>query len=258
MPNWEEIRREWETSETTLKALAEKHNVKLGTLKSRKSREKWSRNQPSKKDATKTGKVATINKKDATRKRGAPVGNKNAVGNRGGAAPKGNSNAVTHGFFRRIFPDDEETVSIIEEIGKKDPLDMLWENIVIQYTAIARAQKIMFVRDQNDLTKVLKRTKESDITFEEEYELQFAWDKHANFLQAQSRAISELRASIRQYEEMCSRGLATEEQQLRIDKLKAEIEKIREADNQNEGVKEWVESVKEIAERRKLQVSESE
>ncbi|MCG6197881.1 hypothetical protein H1215_11960, partial [Anoxybacillus sp. LAT_38] len=72
---------------------------------------------------------------------GAPTGNKYAVGNRGGAAPKGNSNAVTHGFFRRIFPDDEETHAVIGEIGVKSPLDILWENIVIQYTAIARAQK---------------------------------------------------------------------------------------------------------------------
>lgn len=58
MPNWEEIQREWETSKITLAALAEKHDVKLGTLKSRKSRDRWSRGAP-KKDATKTQKVAT-------------------------------------------------------------------------------------------------------------------------------------------------------------------------------------------------------
>jgi len=51
-PNWEKIREEWETSKITLKALAEKHDVKLGTLKSRKSREKWSRDATAKKDAT--------------------------------------------------------------------------------------------------------------------------------------------------------------------------------------------------------------
>ena len=58
MPNWEEIQKEWETTKITLAALAEKHGVKLGTLKSRKSREAWSRD-PTKKDATKTQKVAT-------------------------------------------------------------------------------------------------------------------------------------------------------------------------------------------------------
>ncbi|EWG12734.1 terminase small subunit [Cytobacillus firmus] len=57
--NWDEIRKEFETSEITLKALAEKHDVKIGTLKSRKSREGWSRD-PTKKDATKKKKVATL------------------------------------------------------------------------------------------------------------------------------------------------------------------------------------------------------
>ncbi|OHX39221.1 terminase small subunit [Cytobacillus oceanisediminis] len=57
--NWDEIRKEFETSKITLKALAEKHDIKIGTLKSRKSREGWSRD-PTKKDATKKQKVATL------------------------------------------------------------------------------------------------------------------------------------------------------------------------------------------------------
>src|SRR5690606_28584179 len=67
MPNWEDIRKEWETSKVTLNALADKHKVKLGTLKSRKSREGWSRD-PTKKDATKGEKVASV-KKDATKQK---------------------------------------------------------------------------------------------------------------------------------------------------------------------------------------------
>ncbi|RKD75216.1 terminase small subunit [Sinobaca qinghaiensis] len=51
--NWETIRNEYETTSITLKALSEKHAIKLGTLKSRKSREEWNR------DATQTKKVAT-------------------------------------------------------------------------------------------------------------------------------------------------------------------------------------------------------
>jgi len=57
MPNWEEIRKEWESSKITFKDLAEKHNVKLGTLKSRRSREKWSRDATDKKDATQNKKM---------------------------------------------------------------------------------------------------------------------------------------------------------------------------------------------------------
>jgi len=51
--NWDAIRKEYETSDITLKALAEKHEIKLGTLKSRKSREGWER------DATATATQPT-------------------------------------------------------------------------------------------------------------------------------------------------------------------------------------------------------
>lgn len=54
MSNWKEIKNEWETTRITFKTLAEKHDVKEGTLKSRRSREQWTRN----KDAT-IKKVAT-------------------------------------------------------------------------------------------------------------------------------------------------------------------------------------------------------
>jgi phage terminase small subunit len=61
--NWEEIRKEYETTDVTLKTLAEKHDIKLGTLKSRKSREGWGREEPkqdaTKKDATQRKKVAS-------------------------------------------------------------------------------------------------------------------------------------------------------------------------------------------------------
>ncbi len=63
MANWDEIKQEWETTKITLADLAEKHEIKLGTLKSRKSREKWSRDATNK-DATKIAKDATI-KEDA-------------------------------------------------------------------------------------------------------------------------------------------------------------------------------------------------
>ncbi|PZM63488.1 phage terminase small subunit [Paenibacillus dendritiformis] len=166
-------------------------------------------------------------------KPGAPKGNKNALGNEGGA-PKGNSNAVTHGFFQKFFP--AETLEIMGQIAERSPLDMLWDQITIQYTAIIRAQQIMYVRDKDEMIKELKKrkyeivdtsTKEESsfeqVITEEEYEFQFSWDRQATFLTAQSRAMSELRSLIRQYEEMCRQGHADEEQQLRISKLKGEV-----------------------------------
>lgn len=71
MANWDEIQKEWETTNITLADLAEKHDIKLGTLKSRKSRDgkdgnPWTRNATAKKDATKLAKVATV-KEDASK-----------------------------------------------------------------------------------------------------------------------------------------------------------------------------------------------
>ena len=40
---WEDIRKEYENTDATLRELADLHGVKIGTLKSRKSREKWKR-----------------------------------------------------------------------------------------------------------------------------------------------------------------------------------------------------------------------
>jgi len=165
------------------------------------------------------------------KRRGAPKGNRNALGNRGGlGGPPRNKKAEKHGFFSKYLP--EETLEIVDEIKQMDYLDILWENITIHYAGIIRAQRIMFVKNQEDLTRVLKKQKEtSGVTtdsWEKEYELQFAWDKQATFLNAQSRAMSELRNLIKQYDEMLHNNweVATEEQKLRIEKLKVDIEKV--------------------------------
>lgn len=193
-------------------------------------------------------------KSNVTKKQGAPKGNKNAVDH---GAPPQNSNAVTHGFFRKIFPDDPETLAIVEAIEIKSPVDILWENIVIQYTAIARAQRIMFIKDQNDMTKVLKRQKESNgLSWEKEWELQHAWDKQANFLQAQSRAMATLQSMIAKYEELLLKDLVTEEQKMRITKLKAEVAKINNTGN--EETEDWVTALKQVADRRRGQVDNHE
>lgn len=241
MVNWYEIKQEWETTKITLADLAEKHNIKLGTLKSRKSREKWSRDA-TEKDATKIIKVATMSNKDATREKqlGAPKGNTYAVGNRGNPNPpnqftKRNSAAVTHGFFSKYLP--EETLEIMEAMNKRSPADLIWDQIQIQYAAIIRAQRIMHVESKDEMIKELKKHKDTEWGEEVEYEFQFAWERQAQLLTAQSRAIGELRSSIRQFVEMADqddeRRLKLEQMQLAIDKTKVEIEKLDSGD-QNE------------------------
>ncbi|PRR77678.1 RNA polymerase sigma factor [Clostridium liquoris] len=201
------------------KNLAEKYEVSLNTIKSWVKRYGWS--EEKKKGAHKN-------------KKGAPLNNKNAVGH---GAPIRNRNAEKHGFFSKYLP--EETLDIIQDIETKAPLDMLWDQITIQYAAIIRAQKIMHVESKDEMIKELKKTKDSwgdkGSSEEKEYEFQFAWDRQATFLNAQSRAISELRSLIKNYLEL--EGL---------DKEKSKA-----------GIKDWKSAIQEIAKRReKKQQSE--
>ncbi len=188
------------------------------------------------------------------KKRGAPKGSKNALGNKGGpGGPIGNKKAEKFGFFSKILP--KSTLEIIQAIDEKDPLDIIWENIHIQYAAILNAQQIMYVESKEEMIKEIKKKKESysedGESTEIEYEFQFAWDRQATFLNAQSRAMSELRGQIRQYDEMLHKnwGLATEEQKLRINKLKADIENSK-GDGKDDETKLWTEAIQEIAAKR--------
>lgn len=182
-------------------------------------------------------------------KRGAPPGNQNAKGNKGGGAPKGSMNNLKHGnycdaskfldkgFLSKFIPT--ATKNIIRGIAEEgiSTLDMLWDNIILCYSGIIRSQKIMHVKNQNDLTKELKRSKvknkvretertsNSETEEELEYELQFAWDKQERFLKAQAAAMKTLNTMIKDYEELLHKewDLATEEQKARIEVLKSKV-----------------------------------
>ncbi|SCV43752.1 YqaS [Bacillus subtilis] len=202
------------------KDLAEKYGVSVNTIKSWKQRHGWERK-----------KGAPIEKSVHTKKGGQP-GNKNALGNNGGA-PQKNQNAVTHGFFSKFLP--EETLEIMEEIQERSPANMIWDQIQLQYAAIIRAQRIMHVQDKDDMTKVLKKEKPGAFGDEQEWEFQFAWDRHATFLNAQSRAMGELRGLIKQFDQLAheqdERRLKLEQMRLNIDKTKAEVERLTNKDD---------------------------
>lgn len=148
-----------------------------------------------------------------------------------------NKNAEKHGFFSKYLP--EETFSIIQEIEKKGPLDILWENIQIAYAAIVRAQQIMYVKDHEDKTIEKIEEKEGNV-IGEKWEVQQAWDKQATFLKAQARAQGELRSLIKQYDELLHSNyeLATEEQKARIEQIRAKTERLstEPTDNLEDGV----------------------
>lgn len=228
----------------TSQKIADTLGVKLSKVKYWRSKDKW--------------------KEKINKNRGAPKGNRNALGNSGGA-PRGNLNNFKHGiyidnskfssknFLSKYIPvATKNIINEIEEAGLSS-LDILWMNITTQLAAIIRSQNIMHVIDKDDLTKELKRSKvksnkrktektssnSSEKEYEYEYELQFAWDKQATFLQAQSKAMKTLEGLINSYEKLLHANwdLATEEQKTRIEVLKSRIVKDDTKNNTNSTAK---------------------
>ena len=112
-------------------------------------------------------------------------------------------------------------------IDQADPLDLLWHQIQLAYAAIIRAQRITYVKDQQDKTIEKGEEKDGNV-ISEKWEVQQAWDKQNNFLKAQARAQGELRNMIKQYNEMLHKNwdAASEEQRARIAQLKAQTDKL--------------------------------
>lgn len=198
--------------------IADRLGVPPGTVRRWKSIYGW--------ESERSEKIPSV------RKRGAQPGNKNSKG-----GPPGNKKAEKYGFLSKYLP--AETKEIFDAVAEADPLDLLWHQIQIQYAAIIRAQKIAYVKDQHD--KTIEKVEEKDgNVFGERWEVQQAWDKQENFLKAQSRAMSTLANMLRHYEQMLrDRGEnVTEEQRLRLEKLRAETERIRRSSDpdQDDGV----------------------
>lgn len=207
--------------------IASQLNLPEGTVRRWKCTHKWD-NERSEKESERSHK-----------KKGGQPGNKNAVGY---GAPDQNRNAEKYGFFSKYLPD--ETREIFSAIEQADPLDLLWHQIQIAYAAIIRAQRIAYVRDQQDKTLEKVETKEGNI-IGEKWEVQQAWDKQNEFMKAQARAQGELRSLIKQYDEMLHKDweLASEEQRVRIAQMKAQTDKLT---GNNQEIEDMSESEAEI------------
>lgn len=198
--------------------IASQLSLPEGTVRRWKCTHKW--------DSERSDKKANVRK----RKKGGQPGNKNATG------PPENKNAEKYGFFSKYLPD--ETLEIFSAIEQADPLDLLWHQIQIAYAAIVRAQRIAYVKDQDDKT-IEKIEKKDGNVIGQKWEVQQAWDKQENFLKAQARAQGELRAMIKQYDEMLHKDweTASEEQKARIEQIRTNTARMSGGDSDmDEGV----------------------
>ncbi|KRO15887.1 hypothetical protein IV56_GL002077 [Lacticaseibacillus saniviri JCM 17471 = DSM 24301] len=109
---------------------------------------------------------------------------------------------------------------MIDAIGESSPSDIIWNNIMIQYAAIIRSQKIMHVTDHEDVSSDVSSTG----TMATAFDIQYAWDKQATFLAAQSRAMTTLGSLIKQFEAMTD---AHDERRLKLEGMKATVDKTK-------------------------------
>lgn len=222
MKNYEAAEKDYKKF-ITYKEIAKKYGVSIETVKSWRKRHGWKRSKT---------------KPKPKKKIGAPFGNNNALGNKGGP-PIGSQNALKHGLFAKYLPLD--MISVIEEIETISPIEILWGNICIKYAAIIRAQKIMFIENESadkQIESVTQTVEESEKfgntkRIEKHVDTITADVRMEKFLKAQSRAMDTLTKMIKQYDELCRSELATEEQKARIDKLKNEVTVIKQQNEDN-------------------------
>ena len=209
-PNRDKAQKLWSKSngDMLLKDIAARLDVSASTVRKWKAEDNWEQN--SNRSAPKKIKERS----DKLR------GNRNAVGNNGGP-PQNNKNAVTHGFFANWLP--EETQQIVDAVAERSPADIIWDQVQIQYAAIMRAQKIMYVADANDFSNEPSGYTDGTVSGET-YKIQYAWEKQANFMAAQSRAMGTLSNLIRQFVALAADD---DERKQRAELLSAQVKRAK-------------------------------
>lgn len=191
------------------KDIAEKYNVSINTLKWWKSRYKWERKGHIKKG------------------RSAPFHNHNAKG-----AAVGNTYACKHDLYRKYLP--KSILDIVMNVDDASTADILWMNIKILYAKILHAMNIVYVVDAEDNTiltqstsiQIDPRTNQKTGASKSNY-IETAIQKEVAGISAIARSMGTLNKMIRQYEEMIRQTGMDDEQKLRLEKLKAEIEVLK-------------------------------
>ncbi len=196
------------------KELAEKYEVSVNTVKSWKTRYKWDR----KGVHTKDEKVRT------QKKTGAPLNNKNAVGNSGNrnpkwgnknavghGAPKGNHNAMTHGLYATVVYEhlsDEDRVlfDLSQDIEGQE-----------QELQVARFKLAKLIQDQKEL-----RLKGMTVSSDGAYSYTLRDDFYTDAINKALDMISKIETRIDKSK------LEREKLQAQLSKMRAETEFIEE------------------------------
>jgi uncharacterized protein YjcR len=262
--NWDEIRKEYETTDITLHGLAEKHGIKYPTIKSRNQRQGWQKDasmDASMDASTKPSRDASSKKKGPpfgsqnAKGHGAPRGNKNAQGNRGGHGPPlGSKNALKTGEYETIWFDTltEEEKALYGKIDTST-LAQVEQGIIFltfrERRMMERIKKLMdgLTEKEQKIVSELREEKQAIEVHDEKTaqtktvmvsvpklvvtsitETQTpAIDKILQIEDGLTRVQQQKARFIALKQELEIAGQAEEEQRLKIEKLKVDLEKSR-------------------------------
>lgn len=172
---------------------------------------------------------------------GAPKGNLNAKGNKGNknskGAPKGNTNAIKHGFYmdddkyiekmKDILP--KSLINTMSKLKDESHIDKLYRNILMLDAKIANAYRIIEVKDNQDHTKEIKKQDDDFI----EYEVLFAIEKESKAGTAIAKMKDTLCKMLKTYNDL----LDDEEKKVRIKKIKQDTAYLKAKTEQIKGKK---------------------
>ncbi|EPH88112.1 hypothetical protein D922_04030 [Enterococcus faecalis 06-MB-DW-09] len=202
----------------TNREIAKQLDVHEKTISAWKSRDKWNA-------VLQNGKCSTAKDDSSTTNiGGAPPNNKNAVGNKGNknaSPPKRNNNALKHGLYAKYLPG--ETYELAEAFDTEDPADLLWGQITTTHALILQTHKIMHVTDNEDHSKEVSGWSSGEGGSSETYALQYAWDKHANYINTITRATNSLSNLIKQFVSLADEQ---DERRKKLELMDAQIAKL--------------------------------
>lgn len=257
----------------TNREISEKLSVSEKTISAWKSRDKW--NEVLQKDECSTSN----NHCSTTNKGGAPIGNQNAVGNKGNSRaspPVGNKNALKTGEYETIFYEtlSDEEKDIYSNLNN-DPSFVLSEEIrllkIRQFRMMKRIQQAEAGLNDEEIdrlqqlrkfkTPIEKDGRKLEIKREVMQDVQVSRKIHRkiddilSIEDSLTRISNQLAKAIKQMNELYITDYKTDLMKAQTEKIQAEIADIG-GNNSGEEVEEWKQAVLNAANKRAVRENE--
>ncbi len=123
-----------------------------------------------------------------------------------------------------------QTAQILRVIKTSTSEEILWQNRLLQYAAIIRAQHLMDVESKDILSLEKQRSGEQG-SESAEWENHTPWERYKIFLETQSKAMNSLTMMLKRFNEYKHDELANDELKAKTELIKQRVESIKLQDD---------------------------